>query len=159
MTKTSLLAAFSALVLAGATGFAIAQPGGDHSERWAERLAELDTDGDGAISAAEANAPQVQKFSEADQNGDGELTFDEMTAFQEAEREIRRAERRQKGFERLDADGNGTVSAAEFAVRGDKRFDRIDANDDGFVTLEEAEAAHENRRGRRGEGRRGGRGS
>ena len=155
MKPTLPLLALSAAALIGLSAFAYADHNGERPNRWAERLAELDTDGDGNISRAEADAPKFEMFAAADTNADGALSFDEMNAFREAERERRRAERQQRQFENLDADGNGTVSADEFAARGEHMFDRLDANDDGLISAEEAEA-RQGRRGR-GHGRRHGR--
>ena len=55
----------------------------------AERFKHADTDGDGAISRAEAekNAPRLaQKFDQIDSNKDGKLTQDELRAYREAKR-------------------------------------------------------------------------
>ncbi len=61
----------------------------DHQAKAAERFKHADTDGDGAISRAEAakNAPRLaQKFDLIDGNKDGKLTQDEMRAYREAKR-------------------------------------------------------------------------
>lgn len=55
----------------------------------AERFKHADTDGDGAISRAEAekNAPRLaQKFDLIDGNRDGKLTQDELRAYRESKR-------------------------------------------------------------------------
>lgn len=44
-------------------------------------------------------------------------------------------------IERLDSDGNGTLSIEEFAVMGDKPMTRLDADQDGSITSEEIDAA------------------
>jgi len=55
----------------------------------AERFRHADTDGDGAISRAEAeqHAPRLaRKFDRIDSNKDGKLTQDELRAYREAKR-------------------------------------------------------------------------
>jgi len=46
----------------------------------AEKIKKIDTDGDGAISAAEHDAGSAQMFTRMDANGDGNLTAAEMKA-------------------------------------------------------------------------------
>lgn len=46
----------------------------------------------------------------------------------------------------LDTDGDGKISRAEFAAKGDKMFAEADANKDGFLTKDEMKAAHEARK-------------
>ncbi|MEM7568317.1 MAG: hypothetical protein AAF337_00840 [Pseudomonadota bacterium] len=63
-------------------------------------------------------------------------------------------------MERLDTDQSGAVSYEEFAKRGDDRFARMDADGDGLVTAEEREAAKAAAKAefseRKGKGKRGG---
>lgn len=49
-------------------------------------------------------------------------------------------------FEKLDTDGNGEVTKAEFQAFHDKKFAEMDADGNGVVTKAEAEAAHEKMR-------------
>lgn len=44
-------------------------------------------------------------------------------------------------FEQLDADGNGEVTQAEMAARGQARFNEADTDGDGFLSKEEAVAS------------------
>ena len=48
-----------------------------------------------------------------------------------------------KMFEKLDADGNGSVSKDEFMKAQEEHFAEMDANGDGAFTKDEAEAMHE----------------
>ncbi|MEN7538052.1 hypothetical protein [Aurantiacibacter flavus] len=50
-------------------------------------------------------------------------------------------------LERADADGNGTISRAEFAAVALSRFDAADSNKDGTISAEERRAARPERRG------------
>lgn len=142
-----------ALLLASAA--AIAAPAlADHHGQRGEGITRLDTNSDGAITRAEAEAPRLERFAAADANGDGALTQAEMEAYTEAQRQARMEERRAKRFARMDTDGNGTISSEEFVQsRGAKMFDRLDEDDDGVVSaaeIEAAEAKWSERRGRRG---------
>jgi hypothetical protein len=47
-----------------------------------------------------------------------------------------------KMFEKLDADGNGSVTKDEFMKAQEEHFAKMDANGDGSFTKEEAEAMH-----------------
>ena len=84
-----------------------------------------------------------------DANQDGNISKEEMTAH--------RAEK----FASADTNGDTLVTADEHAAadkRMDRLFDRVDTDGDGVITEAEREAAKEkmqNRRGKRGMGRRG----
>ncbi|MEP1441481.1 MAG: EF-hand domain-containing protein [Hyphomicrobiales bacterium] len=56
-----------------------------------------------------------------------------------------------KHFAKMDTDGNGTVSEAEFVNRAKARFAKIDADGNGEITKEELKAAHEARKAKRAE--------
>ena len=114
-------------------------------ERIQEQLAEVDTNGDGAISKAEADAMRARHFDEVDANGDGVATQAEF----EAHRERKQAERRSARYARLDTNGDGSVTKDEFLAGNDERFSRGDRNGDGTITREELrEAAKQMREGR-----------
>ncbi len=114
-----------------------APPPGSH-------FAGVDTDGDGAISLAEAEAgaPRLAySFAKFDTDGDGLLTREELQATRERVREERR-ERGEERFSGLDTDGDGVLSAAEAAAAPGlaKNFDRLDADGDGLLTHGELQA-------------------
>jgi hypothetical protein len=124
------------------------------SERRRQRMAEVDTDGDGVISDAEREAARTKRMQEMkdrlDTNKDGVVSDEE-----------RNAARHQRVLDmraQLDADGDGKVTPAEL---GASRFGRMDtstadANGDGNVTAEELEVLMKDRMGRggfRGNGR------
>lgn len=136
------------------TATAVAQDSkrGDHNGKRADRITSLDTNGDGEISSEEAKASQLERFAKVDANNDGTITQDEI----QASAERRRTEARDNRFARIDTDGNGSLSEAEFLAtdRGNDMFKRLDANNDGTVSAEELAARPEGRRGRRGQGRR-----
>ena len=148
------------------------------------RFAKLDANQDGVLDEADRAARQSQRFAKLDADNDGALTQAELAAGHEARREKVRprranrseasAERKAKWAERreqsagrrgdrfaaMDSDGNGSLSAAEWAAKP-KRQDRAegmsantrrnarhgrrgmgimkmaDANGDGAISLEE----------------------
>ena len=98
---------------------------------------------------------RAERFQTADVNGDGMISYDEFEAHTDEERARRQAERSKHMFAKLDADGDGYISATEHTTAGDKRmekrFDKIDTNGDGSITPDEMEAAKAARKGKRGE--------
>lgn len=137
----------------------------DAGPRSAEVFAELDADGDGALSLEELQAGRGgDRFAQADTDGDGTITRDEMLA-QVTERAEAGVDR---FFDRFDADEDGAVTQEEIAeareAQNEERrarmaeriFERMDADGDGTVSEEEfADAAGRLREhmGRGGEGR------
>ena len=116
----------SAAVIAGGDAFAHQQGGARF-----ERLKAADTNGDGLISQAEAQAlPRLAgRFQAIDVNGDGQLSRDELR--------FARGKAMRAGFVRaLDKDGDGKVSKAEALAKAEERFDRADANKDGYLRAE-----------------------
>ena len=133
-------------------------------------FAELDADGNGAVTLEEMQAAGSSRFETADTDGNGALSREELLAQGEA-----RAERRvDRLLERADADGNGELTQAEMEeARGERRghgrhgngqrggrgpnperlFERMDADNDGSVTqaeFDDAVARMLERGGRRG---------
>lgn len=106
-------------------------------------FAQIDANGDGAVSRAEYDAHLAAIGQIIDLNSDGSVSFEEAKAYREAKRE----ERARARFARLDSDGDGVISTTEVAQRQERRFERLDRNDDGVV--EESELR---RRGSRGRG-------
>lgn len=96
---------------------------GDFSQRILERV---DTDKDGRISKAEADAEGAKLFAKLDENSDGKIEGNEMP-------QRHRARFGGKMFDRIDADQDGKVTKAEFQAAGDKFFQRLDKNGDGII--------------------------
>ena len=136
-------------------------------ERTAERFGRMDANDDGVLNQADREARQKAMFDRIDADHNGAISFAEFSAQREnraearGERREQRADRRgpggpgprgmrggPEGPRAADADKDGTVTQAEFTGAALARFDRADANKDGTITREE-------RRGMRGEGRRG----
>lgn len=152
MTRKTLIAGGASLtLLAGLPLIATAQDGPDGPPRGERIMEELDTNGDGQIAKSEVEAKRASAFAEADANGDGAVSQSEFSAFTEAKREEKRAEREAAMFSRLDTDGDGVVSDAEFNTREMKMFERVDADGDGVISEEEMEEMRG--KARRGMGR------
>jgi hypothetical protein len=162
MNKTFLAGGFAALLVASGVALAVTNdkpaPAGpdaervmsvaDMQQRSAERFKRLDTNNDGSISWAEAEAGRGKWRGErSDDHGD-------------------RGHRGHGGGHRmgfgggpggrlaqLDTDGNGAVSLAEYNAGMNARLARLDANHDGKVTRDEFRAAREAFRGEREDGK------
>lgn len=133
MTKKISLFALGAALIAVPV---LAAPGG----------AKADTDGKGTLTRAEAQAHATQRFAKMDFNKDGKIDA--------ADRTAKRAEMQAKKFTSLDADGNGSISQAEWANQGAERAAKR------AERAEKRAAAGETREGKRhamrGPGKRGG---
>ena len=111
-------------------------------------FANLDTDGDGRLSAAEmAQMPSrggrspEERFARLDADADGYLTQEEMHQARQRMREHR------PKFAELDTDGYGQLSLDEMGslpTRGDstvnERFTRLDADNNGYLSQDELRA-------------------
>lgn len=99
----------------------------------AAHFAELDTNGDGHISLAEAEnagSPRLAKqFSKIDSDGNGLLTPAEWQTHP-------KKGGKHQHFSRLDTDGDGLVSRVEFVAS--PPLLRLDVNGDGIISEEEA---------------------
>lgn len=109
------------------------------------RLMAFDTNKDGALSRAEVPARFQGLFARADANKDDLLTADELKATAGAQQGERGPRGRDggPGFRRMDplaaaidADRDGTLSAAEIAGAG-QALAALDANKDGQLTVDE----------------------
>lgn len=137
------LFATAAAGLAAATlacGPALAQAPGGMS-----RFDRADANKDGKISKSEHEAARNRIFTAMDRNKDGAVDRTEVRAFILARMQERRARR----MKRIDPNGDGKITEAEFLARAKARFKRLDANKDGALSPEEVG---------RGFARRGGRG-
>ncbi|MEQ1509772.1 MAG: hypothetical protein ABL909_05145 [Sphingopyxis sp.] len=72
-----------------------------------------DANGDGTVTRAEANEAANARFARMDANGDGRLTTEDRTAGQERHRG--------EMFGRIDSDGNGNISRAEWDAHAAQR--------------------------------------
>lgn len=118
--------AAAAAVLAAATPVWAQQGGG------LERLMAMDANGDGAITRAEAQAARRAQFGRLDTDGDGYLTQAERSAAPMGARMLAQIP---------DPDSDGRVSRDEMMAAPYRGFDRLDADGDGTIGAAEIEAA------------------
>lgn len=111
-------------------------------------LTSADTNQDGKISRAEANAAQDRAFKKLDTNGDGQLDAEEFDAGQpglpanaSAQDKQRRRRVITSWFKRIDTDGNGEISRSEYRKALTPYFDRLDTNGDGYISKDELRQA------------------
>lgn len=97
-------------------------------------LQAADTNRDGAITRAEAQAARGVLFERLDADNDGYLSQAERA---NANRQGGQARR---GIEGADANNDGRISRAELMDQPYRGFDRLDRNDDDIVSAEEIEA-------------------
>lgn len=86
--KKLLLLATAAFIFQATPTLAEHHEGGEghKGKRYAEKMKQSDTDGNGSISEAEFLAKAKEKFAEKDTNGDGEISQEEAKAAHEAKR-------------------------------------------------------------------------
>lgn len=113
-------------------------PGGRNGERGFGEFglsgfcSNSDISRDGTVTRAEFDAVTTKEFAAAT-NGAPTMTLAQFTQ-EEADR-FRAMNA--KMFKRLDKDGDGKLSLAEFAAPPEKMFDRLDRNHDGVITADE----------------------
>lgn len=146
MTRKTIVIAAAALLAPAVVG--ASEP--EHSMR-GSALEQWDTNADGVVTRAEAEAAAVERtrklFDSLDADKNGTLTRQEIDAAREKRHDAMR-EQAEERFKAADTDGDGRLSKAE-AEQGmpmlAKRFDALDTDKDGALTSEELAA----RRGRR----------
>lgn len=134
-----------------------------------QRMARIDTNGDGSISRDEFAAMTNAHFKRVDSNGDAQITEAELKAEHDRRHAMHGGRHGAGGhgrphhmgidgpdgpnwgrgpggpggmMARLDSDGDGKITRAEFTAP----FDRIDANKDGVVDQAEQQAQRDRMR-------------
>ncbi len=150
MTKTKFIAAIVATAAVVGGGAVMAKPGfgGKAGFGRGVTFADIDANGDGAITQDELKGLRDARFAAADANGDGQLSLEELTATAR-ERAQTHASRM---LSRLDANKDGALSLDEMPKprRAGKMFDRIDANGDGAISQDEFDSARLKHQARHG---------
>ena len=114
-----------------------------------------DTNGDGFVSKEEFAASRTSMFSKLDANGDGVIDQAEIDkaraewhhrankpAPTEANAEDDAQGKKHRGLMRMDTNGDGKISAEEFAAGGERMFARLDSNGDGKIAKDELPRRH-----------------
>lgn len=136
-------------------GAEVAQAQGDLARPPMRMFAQADTNGDGQITRDEMLASAKERFDKADTNHDGVVEGTELNAMPSRGPGRGGAGRMQ----RLDANGDGRISADEHNQAVLARFTAMDSNNDGVVTQAEANAKRGHAPGQgRGRGKGPGRG-
>ncbi len=104
---------------------------------------------DGKVTRAEFDADMTKHFQSAT-GGQPAMTLAQFAS----DLSVRYRAMEDKMFQRLDTDGNGRLTMAEFAAPPLKLFDRLDRNHDGVITADEMKP-HFRGRGDWGRGHRG----
>ncbi len=128
----------TALVAAGVllAGTAAALAAGDRGHgpgHGGPMLRMLDANEDGRIDRDEFDAPHRAAFAKADANNNQKLELDEMAAYMEARKQLRR----EAHFKRLDKNGDGALDEQEMRAVSDRRWSRLDADGDGALTVDD----------------------
>jgi len=106
--------------------------------KMSQRFAEMDLNGDGAVTADEIRQKRTVLFAESDSDGNGALSLSEL----EAMIERRRQAQLKKRLQRMDSNGDGIVSQSEFASKGGKWLQHLDSDGNGRITMDEAKQLH-----------------
>jgi Ca2+-binding EF-hand superfamily protein len=157
MKRAVLISGLTALALAGTAVVAVAASHGKAGMeghmggRGAMMMPfdEIDTDGDGKITAAEMKAHAEARFGAADGNGDGFVDAAEMQARMLAQATARIEAQSARMIEKMDADGDGKLSATEMQQgpregdRFERMLSRLDKDEDGAISRAEMDEARE----------------
>ena len=136
MTRTKTILLLGATVLLAGGGLVLAREGmpghGMHGHGpMAWDLREM-MHKNGKVTRAEFDSIMTKHFQQAT-NGQPVMTLAQFTA----EMSVHFREMNDKMFKRLDKDGDGGLTMAEFAAPELKLFDRLDRNHDGVITADE----------------------
>jgi Ca2+-binding EF-hand superfamily protein len=93
---------------------------------------DADLSRDGKVTRSEFDSITAKEFARAS-NGAPAMSIGQFSAEQAA----RYRDLNARMFKRLDVDGDGKLSLAEFAAPPEKMFDRLDRNHDGAITQDE----------------------
>jgi Ca2+-binding EF-hand superfamily protein len=135
--KTVTITLVSALILSGLGVAALAQAAAPDAMASAI-FSKLDADQDGAVTMAEMAAHKSAQFARADRDGNGIVDASEMAAIRDRMAKLAAAasSTTDLGLSRLDSDGDGTLSLAEYTART-PIFVLMDGDGDGAITRPE----------------------
>ncbi len=104
--------------------------GGKQVERMFEQF---DTNGDGKLTQDEINAARTDMLAKHDADGDGKLSLAEF----EAVWEEMTKQRMVRAFQRIDADGDASITVEEFLKPYANIVERMDRNGDGEISKDD----------------------
>jgi len=105
-------------------------------------IEEIDVDNNGTITRVEIDTVQQQRFSEFDGDKSGTLGLNEFEEFWLQRMRHRMVDK----FQRLDEDGDGQVTRAEFDAPFNNMMARRDQNNDGVLSQDELRSHKRDRR-------------
>jgi Ca2+-binding EF-hand superfamily protein len=120
-------------------------------------FAEADSNGDGKVTQAEAQALGETRFAATDTDNDGYLTQEEIRESFKAHRGDRAAHAQEK-FAKKDKNSDGKLTADEVPRMPAEVFKKIDANGDGGLTPTELQEAWKARHEAKSQGKDGNKG-
>lgn len=103
------------------------------SQDAATLVGQADTNGDGNVSKAEFLERRSEAFQDLDADRSGSLTAAEF----ELAVSLRMKRFSSRAFAKVDTDGNGVISQAEWDQSPPRAFDKLDKNSDGVLTSTE----------------------
>jgi Ca2+-binding EF-hand superfamily protein len=139
-----------ALGIAGAGGFAL--PSVAFANDVETMAQEMDTNADGKITPDEHAQWASRMFERMDANRDGKVTAAEMTAAHQkmAGKKTAQGEKGEKGelsaaekIKKFDTNGDGVLTADEYAAGAHAMFEKMDTDHDGYLTRAEMKAGHD----------------
>jgi Ca2+-binding EF-hand superfamily protein len=137
MNKLNTLLLASALALP-TLALAGHDDSGDHCKRHGKGMfTEADSNKDGSIDKAEAQAMHEKHFNKMDVNHDGKLSEEEVKANKHGA--MSKHDKGEMAFKKADKDNDGTVDREEAKAlpKVSKNFDAIDVDKDGTVDHDE----------------------
>lgn len=121
-----------------------------HKGRAMRRLMErFDANQDSKLTQAELDGVRTRLLASHDANKDGKLSLAE---FEKLWLEVKRR-RMVRGFQRIDRDGDASVTVEEFLKPFAQTVERLDRNEDGVLDKQDRRSRKWRGRGHRGEGK------
>lgn len=102
-------------------------------------MAQIDADGDAAISKQEVEHYLSRRFLTFDADGDAAVTQQEFRSAEERDQVVQREKQEylDRTFGQLDTDHDGRLTKTELLAGAEERFGRIDVNRDARLTADD----------------------